>query len=688
MTKQLLSASSIRSPLRTLYRARAAAATLLAVALLLSAIGGLPIALADTTPPPPPYVPVYTMDIIGDSGSGFTDSGGLAINNSGEATGWNYGASHNPVQEAFRSSGTTATGLGVLSGGSSVGWAINASGMVAGSSGDLANYTDPYRAVTWTGTTIQDISGGVNSEASGINDAGDVVGYTEASPGSLTAFLVPNAGSITDLNTLVTSNPANLTLNFGWDINTSGQVTGFGQTGSGPLRAFRFAPDGTVASLGVIGAHPSDGTVGTALNDDGYVVGYQFGGLNHAFQWDGSSMQDLGTVSGYPNAEASGINTDAWIVGDVWKGSGATFVSHAFVRAPGGTLVDLNTRVKLLAGYTLEAAYGINDAGQIVGTGFGNNREFAFVLTPSNISRVAGASRYDTAAKISAANYVPDQPTVYIATGQNFPDALAGAALAGRDGAPLILVPTTGTLPAVVTTELQRLNPTTIVIFGGTGAVSESIRSQIQSAVPFAVISRIAGASRYDTAAQISLLNYASAQPKVYVATGQNFPDALAGAALAGRDGAPLILVPTTGTVPAVVVAELQRLAPTQIVIFGGTGAVSASISSQIQTAVPGATVSRVSGASRYATAALISAGSYTAGQAKVYVSTGQNFPDALAGAALAGRDGAPLILVPTTGTLPAVVVTELQRLAPTSIVIFGGTGAVSTSIELSIAGL
>ena len=132
---------------------------------------------------------------------------------------------------------------------------------------------------------------------------------------------------------------------------------------------------------------------------------------------------------------------------------------------------------------------------------------------------------------------------------------------------------------------------------------------------------------------------------------------------------------------------ELQRLAPTDIVIFGGTGAVSDAMRTQIQTAVPGATISRVSGASRYDTAAQISAANYAPSQPKVYVATGQNFPDALAGAALAGRDGAPLILVPTAGTLPAGVVTELQRLAPTDIVIFGGTGAVSTSMELSIAG-
>ena len=94
------------------------------------------------------------------------------------------------------------------------------------------------------------------------------------------------------------------------------------------------------------------------------------------------------------------------------------------------------------------------------------------------IQRIAGATRYDTAAAI-AATYSNPQATVYVATGAGFADALAGAALAGREGAPLLLVPTSGTLPATVTTELGALAPTSIVIFGGSGSVSTSMEEQI-----------------------------------------------------------------------------------------------------------------------------------------------------------------------------------------------------------------
>jgi probable HAF family extracellular repeat protein len=436
--------------------------------------------------------------------------------------------------------------------------------------------------------------------------------------------------------------------------------------------------------LPILGSTASDQDVATAVNDAGDVAGYQFGVLNHPFFWDGSTMHDLGTLPGFSHGSASGLNASDWVVGEVDKGTSGS--NHAFVWAPGGAMVDLNTRVKLPAGWVLEFANGINDAGQIVGSALVSGHPHAFRLTPSNVTRIAGATRYDTAAMISSKNYMSPQATVYIANGQNFPDGLAGAALAGREGAPLLLVPATGALPTSVFNELQRLAPTAIVIFGGLASVSTAMANAIQAAVPLAAMSRIAGADRYETASKISLQNYTSPQAKVYIANGQNFPDALAGAALAGHNGAPLLLVPTSGPLPASVLAELQRLAPTTIVIFGGLASVSTAMSDAIQAAVPLATISRLAGATRYDTAAAIAAAGFTNPQPTVYIASGLGFADALAGAALAGHKGAPLLLVPTTGTLPASVSTELGDLAPTQIVIFGGTVSVSTSMELAIA--
>jgi putative cell wall-binding protein len=87
------------------------------------------------------------------------------------------------------------------------------------------------------------------------------------------------------------------------------------------------------------------------------------------------------------------------------------------------------------------------------------------------VTRLGGADRYATAAAISKATFAAGVPVVYIATGQNFPDALAGAAAAGYKGGPLLLV-LTDSLPASTAAELARLKPARIVVLGSTSVVS------------------------------------------------------------------------------------------------------------------------------------------------------------------------------------------------------------------------
>jgi putative cell wall-binding protein len=187
------------------------------------------------------------------------------------------------------------------------------------------------------------------------------------------------------------------------------------------------------------------------------------------------------------------------------------------------------------------------------------------------VTRISGADRYQTAAAISAATFSPGVSTVYVATGATFPDALAAAAAAAHfDGPVLLTMP--DSLPAAVQAELIRLNPGRVVIVGGTGAISSGVAAAVDGIVS-APVDRLAGANRYGTAAAVS----ADAWPEsdvVYVATGANFPDGLAGGAAAAVPDVPLLLV-ETNAVPTVTGQELLRLHETRIVILGGTGVVS-----------------------------------------------------------------------------------------------------------------
>ncbi|HXX61872.1 MAG TPA: cell wall-binding repeat-containing protein, partial [Candidatus Sulfotelmatobacter sp.] len=334
-------------------------------------------------------------------------------------------------------------------------------------------------------------------------------------------------------------------------------------------------------------------------------------------------------------------------------------------------------------------------------------------VTPS-VSRYAGSDRYATGVAIVSSNYGANQPVIYVATGTNFPDGLAGGAAAGFMHAPLVLINGLGTsLPANISTELTNLSgPTTrIVVLGGPSVINSTMFSLLTAKAGFEPdgstpnIARLWDDNRYDTAVKVSLDTYPTppASGAVFIASGLAFPDALSASAVAGHIGAPLLLVPggTGGSLVSVpkVAAELQRLNPSTIYIAGGVSAVSAGIQSTLQTMFPTATIQRFAGANRYETATKIADFFFQDPAVPpfdatpvhtVYVASGLNFPDALAGGALAGAQGAPLLLVPGTSANLDIVVNGqtvikdefgITRLYPNRIIIFGSSGAVSTGI-------
>ncbi|MGH2402038.1 MAG: cell wall-binding repeat-containing protein, partial [Candidatus Limnocylindria bacterium] len=190
-----------------------------------------------------------------------------------------------------------------------------------------------------------------------------------------------------------------------------------------------------------------------------------------------------------------------------------------------------------------------------------------------------GTDRCATAAAISRATFATGVPVAYVATGVDYPDALAGVPAAGVQRGPVLLVRPTA-LPGATATELGRLKPQRIVILGGTGAVSAAVAAQLQTYTP-STVQRRSGADRYATAVAISRATFAPAVPQVFIATGRNYPDGLTGGPAAALRGGPLLLVPGT-SLPSSVSAELLRLDPRRVTILGGTGAVSDEVRAQI----------------------------------------------------------------------------------------------------------
>lgn len=193
------------------------------------------------------------------------------------------------------------------------------------------------------------------------------------------------------------------------------------------------------------------------------------------------------------------------------------------------------------------------------------------------------------------------------------------------------------------------------------------------------VIKRLWGSNRYGTAVSISK-ELCDTSENVVLAYGQNFPDALAGVSLAYQLEAPILLT-DKNAVGTETMNEIKRLQAKNIYILGGTGVISSSLEQGLKN--QGYTTHRIAGSTRYSTAAAIG------NEAKksigtidtVIIATAANYPDALSMGPLSGAGGAP-ILFTDVNKLNTETKNAVSSLNPEYILIAGGTGVVSESVE------
>lgn len=196
-------------------------------------------------------------------------------------------------------------------------------------------------------------------------------------------------------------------------------------------------------------------------------------------------------------------------------------------------------------------------------------------FTDGEVSRLSGADRYATAAAISAATFAPGVRDVHITTGAGFADALAAGPAAAAQESPVLLV-APGAVPAATAAELRRLQPGAITVLGGATAVWPAVEAALEQYAP---VTRIFGPDRSATSAAVARAAFPDRVPAVFLAAGGAFPDALAGGPVAALTPGPLMLVPKD-CVPAVVQAQIDRLAPERVVVLGGTAAVGNGVTS------------------------------------------------------------------------------------------------------------
>ncbi|GEN54518.1 cell wall-binding repeat-containing protein [Halobacillus faecis] len=284
----------------------------------------------------------------------------------------------------------------------------------------------------------------------------------------------------------------------------------------------------------------------------------------------------------------------------------------------------------------------------------------------NDVERIQGQDRYETAIEISKKGW-EQADTVVIARGDQFADALAGAPLAYKEDAPILLTKS-NKLDARVKEEIERLGATNAIVLGGTGAISSYVKYQLEGLN--LNVERISGKNRYATAASIAA-RLGGNPDNVIVADGRNYPDALAVASYAAKEGYP-ILLSQTDKLPGITKTALGGF--DQSIIVGGTNAVSEKVESML----PAPT--RYKGETRYETAAVI-AKDLMASEENAFVATGINFADALAGSVLASKHDASMLLV-KEDQLPQATQKVIEDMGLNNFHVLGGTGAVSEEVE------
>jgi putative cell wall-binding protein len=296
-------------------------------------------------------------------------------------------------------------------------------------------------------------------------------------------------------------------------------------------------------------------------------------------------------------------------------------------------------------------------------------------------SNVEGSSRYETAIAASRMAFSA-APTVVIATGENWPDALGGASLAGAEGGPILLT-MPDRLPGSVLAEIRRLKAGKAIVLGGTGAVGEPVVTALKRELGSANLRRVGGADRYATAELVARATTARLgsdyDGKAFVATGGNFPDALAASPLAAANGWPILLSSPTG-LSGSTASTMKAIGVKSVVILGGRAVVSGTVESALGRSYGSSNVRRLAGGDRYATAVVVAAhgaGSAGLGYDRVAFATGDNFPDALAGGVMQGKARSVLLLT-QSNALPPSTATLLRskRDAVKSARFLGATGA------------
>ena len=258
-----------------------------------------------------------------------------------------------------------------------------------------------------------------------------------------------------------------------------------------------------------------------------------------------------------------------------------------------------------------------------------------------------GSTRYETAVKISKMGW-NSAKTIILVNGLNnhLVDGLTATPLATALDAPILLA-TNSSVPNATVNEIKRLNPSKIIVIGGTGAINESVVTQLKNINKNITVKRISGKTRYETSLNIAKeLDSIVPITKIYVGAGNGEPDALSISPVAGRDKSPIILT-AKNSLDTNTYNYLKSKNLSDAYFIGGSGIISDNVIKQVNNIVSKNVLSnRVAGANRRETNANVIKKFYPETALKgVIIAKDLELVDALSVGPLAVKIGAPVVL-------------------------------------------
>ena len=388
-----------------------------------------------------------------------------------------------------------------------------------------------------------------------------------------------------------------------------------------------------------------------------------------AWQYGAKQMTDISTLSvlGISDKEYTGkaIEQDLVIMdGDKVLTAGSDYLvkyeNNIKSGKAGMTIIGLGDYTG-----TLAKSFMIYKDGNIASDLFAN----------SDIIRIAGNNRYSTSTAAADALKkslgVDKFENIIVASGADYPDALAGSYLAKVKIAPVMLVgkdaETEADVKQYISKNLKKGG--TVYLLGGTGVVT----SRFEKSLGDLKVERLGGQTRYET--NIAILKAAGVDKEdLLVCTGEGFADSLSASAV----GKPILLVAKAG-INDTQEKYLDSIKINDIYLIGGIGVVSDSIGRELRFYDQNGKCERIAGQNRYLTSVAVAKEFFPKGSDSAVLAYAMNFPDGLAGGPLALSIKAPLILTDNSGYGSAVDYAKSAGIKKAAVL--GGSALISDGI-------